>query len=134
MPLVRIDHPAGADAQAISLGVHRAMVATFNVPEDDFFQIISEHRQRSGIARPESYLGIRYSDDLVVVQITCNDTRGTDQKKALYAAIADNLSRDAGLRKEDILISLVEVKAENWSFGNGKAQYAKSQAEKAGRT
>jgi 4-oxalocrotonate tautomerase len=47
-----------------------------------------------------------------------------DQKKALYAAIADNLSRDPGLRREDIFINLIEVKKENWSFGAGEAQYA----------
>jgi 4-oxalocrotonate tautomerase len=47
-----------------------------------------------------------------------------EQKKSLYAAIADRLSKKPGLRREDILVSLVEVKKENWSFGNGVAQYA----------
>jgi len=124
MPLVRIDHPVGADAQAIGRGVHRALVSTFNVPEDDLFQVVSERAPGSGLIRPESYLGVRYSDGFTVIQITCNDTRTPEQKKALYAAVAENLSLDAGLRREDILVSLVEVKRENWSFGNGEAQYA----------
>jgi phenylpyruvate tautomerase PptA (4-oxalocrotonate tautomerase family) len=124
MPLVRISHPTGANASAISQGVHRAMVTTFNVPEDDFFQIVTEHVPASGLMRPDKYLGIAYSDEFTIVQITANDMRTLEQKKALYAAIAKNLSRDAGLRREDILISLIEVKEENWSFGNGEAQYA----------
>ena len=124
MPLVRIDCPEGADTQAISAGVHRAMVETFNVPQDDLFQIVATHRAAGEIVRPENYLGIAYSPGFTMIQITCNDTRTVEQKKALYAAIADNLARDAGMRREDILISLVEVKKENWSFGNGVAQYA----------
>ena len=124
MPLVRIDHPAGRDGAAIGRAVHAAMTETFNVPEDDLFQVVTEHAPGRGLVRPESYLGIRYSEGFTVVQITCNDTRTVEQKKALYRAIADNLHRDAGLRREDVLVQLVEVRKENWSFGNGEAQYA----------
>jgi phenylpyruvate tautomerase PptA (4-oxalocrotonate tautomerase family) len=127
MPLVRINHPAGKSKDfltAVSQGIYRAMRDTFDVPRDDLFQVLSESSPGTRVVRPEQYLGIRYSDDLTFIQITCNDTRTPEQKKAFYAAIADNLSRDAGLRREDILISLVEVKKENWSFGNGLAQYA----------
>jgi len=127
MPLVRIDHAAGKPAAyraTISQGVHDATLATFNVPTDDRFQIVSEHAPRTAIVHPPSYLGIAYSDDLTIIQITCNDTRTLDQKKALFAAIADNLAASPGLGREDILVSLVEVKKENWSFGNGIAKYA----------
>ncbi len=127
MPLVRIDHSAGQPASfrtAISRGVHEAMVRTFNVPDDDHFQIIGEHAPGSAIVHAQSYLGIEYSDELVIIQITCNDTRTIDQKKALFAAIADNLAQEPGLRPQDVVINLVEVKKENWSFGNGVAQYA----------
>jgi phenylpyruvate tautomerase PptA (4-oxalocrotonate tautomerase family) len=127
MPLVRINHPAGKPAafrSAISRGVYQAMLDSFSVPVDDHFQVLSENGPGSEMVRPQQYLGIKYSDDLTFIQITCNDTRTVEQKKALYAAIADNLSRDPGLRREDILINLVEVKKENWSFGNGVAQYA----------
>jgi 4-oxalocrotonate tautomerase len=126
MPLVRIDHPSGKPAPyraALSEGVYEAMRSTFAVPEDDRFLVLSEH-SNSEIIHSDSYLGIPYSNDLVVIQITCNDTRSLEQKRALYAAIADRLSNNPGLRREDILISLVEVKKENWSFGNGVAQYA----------
>lgn len=126
MPLVRINFPDGKKAayrDAISKGIYAAMRATFNVPEDDNFQVIGEH-SGSSIVHPSSYLGIEYSSDFVVVQITCNEGRSLEQKKALYAAIADNLAIDPGLRREDILVNLVEVRKENWSFGNGIAQYA----------
>jgi 4-oxalocrotonate tautomerase len=127
MPLVRIDHAAGksvAYRAAVSKGVHDAMLAAFNVPTEDRFQIISEHAAGTEIVRPPSYLGVEYSDDLTVIQITSNDTRSLDQKKALFAAIADNLAANPGLRRQDVLVSLVGVKQENWSFGNGIAQYA----------
>lgn len=127
MPLVRIDHVAGKPASfraAISQGIQNAMMATFNVKEDDRFQVISEHAPGTAIVHAPRYVGIEYSDELTIVQITCNDTRTVDQKKALFAAIADNLAANPGLRREDIVVSLVEVKAENWSFGNGIAQYA----------
>ncbi len=124
--LVRIDLAAGKPADyraAILQGVYEAMLATFDVPKDDRFQVFSEHPGHS-IVRPDSYLGIRYSDDLTIIQITCNEGRTLDQKKALFAAIADKLASNPGLRREDIFVSLVEVKKENWSFGNGVAQYA----------
>jgi 4-oxalocrotonate tautomerase len=127
MPLVRIDHPAGKPAAfraAISRGVYQAMLDAFNVPVDDHFQVLGESGPGTQIVRPPQYLGIVYSDNLTFIQITCNEGRSVEQKKALYAAIADNLVRDAGLRREDILVNLVEVKKENWSFGNGIAQYA----------
>lgn len=129
MPLVRIDHAAGRPASyraAISDGVHDALVRCFDVPDDDHFQVIGEHAGATAIVRPPSYLGITYSDELVIIQITCNDTRSLAQKKALFATIADNLATRPGLRREDVLINLVEVRKENWSFGNGQAQYATS--------
>jgi 4-oxalocrotonate tautomerase len=126
MPLVRISHPAGKPASFVaklSRGVHRAMVETFNVPEDDRFQIITAH-EASGLVGPDEFLGIAHTPDLVFVQITCADGRTVEQKKALYRAIADRLSQDTGVRHEDVIINLVETRRENWSFGNGLAPFA----------
>lgn len=127
MPLVRIDHAGSkppAYRAAISQGVHDAVTSTFNVPSDDRFQVIGEHAPGTAIVHAPSYLGIKYSDELVVIQITCNEGRTLDQKKRLFAALADKLAVSPGLRREDVIVSLVEVKKENWSFGNGIAQYA----------
>ena len=70
------------------------------------------------------YLGIRRSQGQVFIQITLNEGRTVQQKKLLYKTIAKGLNDQAGVRMEDVFISLVEVKKENWSFGNGIAQYA----------
>jgi phenylpyruvate tautomerase PptA (4-oxalocrotonate tautomerase family) len=126
MPLVRISLRAGksqAHRTAIGDAVHRAMVETINVPAQDRFQIITEH-DAAGLVYDPSYLGISRTDELVVVQITLNAGRTTEMKKALYARIAELLAASPGVRREDVLVSLVEVAKENWSFGNGVAQYA----------
>ena len=126
MPLVRIDLKRGKSAahkKAICDGIYRAMLDTFSVPKEDRFMVVTEHGDDEFIYS-DNYLDIVRSNDLVIIQITANDTRTVDQKKAFFAKIAALLSENPGLRKEDIFINLVEVKKENWSFGNGIAQYA----------
>jgi 4-oxalocrotonate tautomerase len=126
MPLVRIDLQKGKDAayrQKAGQIVYEAMVAFTGVPENDHFQIIGEHTADNFIFDPD-YLGIHRSNDLIIVQIFFNDGRSVIQKRALYQAIADGLSASLQIRPEDVFITLVEVRKENWSFGNGIAQYA----------
>ncbi|MDR5774013.1 MULTISPECIES: tautomerase family protein [unclassified Caballeronia] len=125
MPFVRIDLKKGKDAdyrQKIGLVVYEAMLSV-GVPQNDRFQVINEHEDANFMFDP-TYLGIARDDDLVIIQITWNEGRSTDQKKALYRAIAEGLSTAPGIRPENVFINLVEVKKENWSFGNGIAQYA----------
>jgi 4-oxalocrotonate tautomerase len=126
MPLVRIDLRRGKSAayrKAICDGIYRAMTETFAVPKDDRFMIVSEH-DADNFVHAESYLGIAHTDDLVIIQITANDTRTVEQKQVFFARAAALLAESPGLRKEDVFINLVECKKENWSFGNGIAQYA----------
>ena len=125
MPLVRIDLRKGKYAayrQEIGRVVYEALVSA-GVPKHDRFQVIGEYDAGNFLFDPD-YLGIHRSDDLVMIQITWNEGRTIEQKKALYKAIVDGLSATPGIRPEDVLINLVEVKKENWSFGNGVAQYA----------
>jgi 4-oxalocrotonate tautomerase len=132
MPLVRISLRAGKPPRyrrAVADGVYRAMRETFSVPEEDRFIIVSEHTGED-FSYSRNYLGIERSDDFVVVQITANNTRSIAQKKALYARVVALLKEDPGLRPEDVFINLLEVVPENWSFGNGIAQYAE-QPQKA---
>ena len=127
MPLARITIPKGKTPEyrkAISQGVHSALVETFNVPQDDLFQIITEGAPQADIVHAPSYLGIAYTDDLILIQITVTDSRTVEQKKHLFRRIADHLAERLGLRRQDIFINLLEVKKENWSFGMGEAQYA----------
>lgn len=124
MPLVRIDVRKGKDVayrQEIGRVVYEALVGV-GVPKDDRFQVISECDTDSFLFDPD-HIGIHRTNDLVIIQITWNEGRNPEQKKALYKAIADGLHSAVGLRREDVFVSLVEVKKENWSFGNGIAQF-----------
>jgi 4-oxalocrotonate tautomerase len=126
MPLVRVSLRQGKSAdykRAIADGIYRAMLETFDVPNEDRFVVVSEHAE-SELQFSRTYLDIARSDDLVIIQITANNTRSVEQKTALFARIAELLSEAPGLRKQDVFINLVEVAKENWSFGNGIAQYA----------
>ena len=128
MPLVRIAFRAGKSPQyrqAVANEVHRALVDAAAVPELDRFQILTEHASGDLIYDP-NYLDIKRTDDIVMIQITLNQ-RTQQVKVALYKAIADRLAKNPGMRPEDVLISLVPVSPEDWSFGNGKAQYVKSE-------
>jgi 4-oxalocrotonate tautomerase len=126
MPLARIDLPAGKPAdyrRAVADVVYEAMIATLNAPKNDRFQVISEHTRETLIIDP-TYLDIERSADALIIQLTLNEGRTVEVKKAFYKAVADGLHERVGLRREDVFINLVEVKKENWSFGNGIAQYA----------
>jgi 4-oxalocrotonate tautomerase len=126
MPLARIELAQGKSVEyrkTIGEVVYDAMVETLKVPKDDRFQIIAEHAADNFIVDP-SYLGIQRSKDCVIVQVTLNEGRTVDQKRAFYKAVATGLQQRLNLRPQDVLINLVDVKKENWSFGNGEAQYA----------
>ena len=127
MPLVRISLRAGKSEQyrrALADGVHQAMVEAIDAPAQDRFQIITEHSANDLIYDP-TYLGIERSDDIVMVQITLSAGRKPGQKKKLFQRIAEILAKNPGLRAQDLMINLVETAWENWSFGNGEAQYTK---------
>ena len=126
MPLDRISFINGKPSRFRKTDrtiVYQAMRDTISVPEHDHFQVISGHEPHELIC-DRNYLGVSRSDGIVVIQITLNEGRTVELKKALYQAIADRLHTGLDIRREDVFISLVEVKKENWSFGNGLAQYA----------
>ena len=126
MPLVRIDLLEGKspdDLASIGEVVYEAMRATLNVPASDRFQIVNPHTPGT-LFIDENYLGIQRSSGCVLIQVTLNAGRSMELKKNFYRAVADGLHARLGMRKEDVFINLVEVAKENWSFGNGEAQYA----------
>ncbi|MGZ3240959.1 MAG: tautomerase family protein [Burkholderiaceae bacterium] len=130
MPLTHISLRRGKPAayrKAILDGLYLAMHETFDVPKDDHFMTITEHDE-DDFDYSKSYLGVARSDDLVFIQLTVNNTRTLEQKKALYRRIVELLTDRPGLRSEDIFINLVEVLPENWSLGNGIAHYAPQEA------
>src|SRR4051794_25076020 len=128
MPLVRVSLRKGKSddyKRAIGDGVYQALRETFTVPDEDRFVAVSEHSE-SEFQFSKTYMDIARTDDLVILQITVSNTRTIGQKKALFARIVELLAQNPGLRNEDVFINLLEVAKENWSFGNGVAQYAEA--------
>jgi 4-oxalocrotonate tautomerase len=126
MPLVRIDLLQGKLPEyGIQVGqiVYQALSDVMNAPKDDLFQVITEH-STAGLQFDRNYLGVHRSDDCIFIQITLNSGRTIEMKRRFYKAVADGLHETLKLRREDVFINLVEVPKENWSFGNGEAQYA----------
>jgi phenylpyruvate tautomerase PptA (4-oxalocrotonate tautomerase family) len=126
MPFVRITLARGRsveDRRALAESVHQALVETAGIPADDFFCAVHEVPPEDFRYDP-SYLGISRSGELVIIQITLNAGRTPEIKRALYARIAEKVGQRPGLRHEDVLVNLVEVPRENWSFGNGVMTYS----------
>jgi len=126
MPLVQIHLRQGKPAEfrrKVGEIVYQTMLEIINVPPKDNFQIITEHDKDSLIYDSE-YLNIQRTDGIIMIQITLNEGRTLERKKAFYKQLAERLHTELGIRMEDVFINLVEVKKENWSFGNGLAQYA----------
>ena len=125
MPLVRIGLRRGKSAEykkAISDGVYTALREIFTVPENDRFMVVTD-RDEADFIHSQTYLGIEYSKDFVMLQLTVSNTRTVEQKKQLYRSIVALLGENPGIRLQDIFINLVEVDVSDWSFGNGVAQY-----------
>jgi 4-oxalocrotonate tautomerase len=125
MPLVRISLASGRtldDRRAIADGVHRALVETAGGPARDRFQVVEEVPGPDLHFSPD-YLGIARTAGVVFVQVFFSVGRSVEVKKALYAKMTENLAASPGLRREDLVINLVEVAKENWSFGNGLMAY-----------
>jgi 4-oxalocrotonate tautomerase len=125
MPLVRITVRQGRSPEqlrGLSAAVHQALVTKANVPPDDLFHVLDEVPPANLIADP-TYVGMQRTDGVVFIEITLNTGRTVEVKRALYADIAARLE-PLGVRPDDVLVNLVEVSKENWSFGRGIATYA----------
>jgi 4-oxalocrotonate tautomerase len=127
MPITRIAIRKGKSAgykEAILDGIYAAQLEAVHLSEGDRFMALSEH-EASEFAYGANFLGIKRTDDLVQIQVFWAPGKGVDLKKAMYKKIVEYLGRNPGVRAEDILISVFESPAENWSFGNGETQFFK---------
>jgi phenylpyruvate tautomerase PptA (4-oxalocrotonate tautomerase family) len=127
MPLARIDLSKDAPPERIrvvSEAIYRAMVEVANVPLHDKFQVVTRHAPDEIIYPEEGYLGLNYTRDLIIIQVTWVSGRTVDVKKKFFRRIADEIHEKAHVRKEDIWINLVDTNREDWSFGDGEMQYA----------
>ncbi|QSX75254.1 tautomerase family protein [Lysobacter arenosi] len=126
MPLVRVDLMEGKDdawLQGIGDVIHAAIEDVLKAPKDDRFQVFTRH-PRGELSIDRTYMGIERSDDCILIQVTISQGRSVETKQAFYRAVADGLHARLGMRTQDVFINLVEVVKENWSFGDGIAQYA----------
>ncbi|MDQ0572196.1 4-oxalocrotonate tautomerase [Variovorax paradoxus] len=125
MPIIHISMRAGkpeAYRQAIFDSLYRALRDALNVPHDDQFMTITEH-DAANFRYGEAF-GVARSDDLLYIQITVFNTRTAQQKKALFQRIAQLLADNPGIRPEDVFVTIADAPKENWSVGQGLAQFA----------
>jgi 4-oxalocrotonate tautomerase len=124
MPVTRIairDGKTSEYKQALMDEIYEAMRETVAIKDGDRFMAITEHGQDAFAFGP--FLGIERSDELVQIQIFWAPGKATDDKLAMYRRIVERLGDNPGVRAEDVLISVTETAAENWSFGNGETQF-----------
>jgi phenylpyruvate tautomerase PptA (4-oxalocrotonate tautomerase family) len=126
MPFVRIDALRADRAKLDGLGraVHDALVEAIGIPADDLFQVLASHDGTSGMFRYDpDYLGVHRDDGLVYIDITMRAGRTSDQKKALYARIAELAGKYAGTEPGNVFVTIHENQFADWSFGEGVGQY-----------
>jgi phenylpyruvate tautomerase PptA (4-oxalocrotonate tautomerase family) len=125
MPLIRIDVVADRRSTA-ELGelldtIHGVMVAAFEVPPRDRYQILQQH-PREHLVVEDTGLGIERSDDIVVLSVTSRP-RTSAQKVAFYGGLATQLQQRCRLKPSDLVVSITENSDTDWSFGHGRAQF-----------
>jgi len=127
MPVTRIAIREGKPPeykQALLDEIYEAMRETVAIQEGDRFMAITEHDEHAYAYG--AFLDIDRTDDLVQIQIFWAPGKAVEAKLAMYQKIVERLGARPGVRPQDILISVVETAAENWSFGNGEAQFHKT--------
>ena len=107
----------------VSKAVQDALISVLKIPPDDFFQII-HILPRSQFLHTPSFLGLKYSDDLIILEVTFISGRPKEKRLGLLKALNDGVVAAAGISPDDLMITLYEVPGENISFGRGLAQRA----------
>jgi len=127
MPVAKIHVTEGqydaARLSSVSAAVQDSLMSVLGVPPDDFFQIIQILPRKHFLHTP-SFVGMTYSDDLIVLEITFISGRPKETRLALLKALNERVVASAGISPDDLLILLYEVPGENVSFGRGLAQRA----------
>lgn len=124
MPLLRFDLVEGRSKSELKVlldAAHRAMLAAFEVPERDRYQIVHEHK-RSRLVVEDTGLGIPRTDNVVMLQVTTRP-RGRAAKERFYRLLVEELEKSCGIAPSDVMVSMVQNTDEDWSFGLGRAQF-----------
>jgi len=107
MPLVRIDISKTASRERVrDVGdaVYNAMIAVANVPNYDKFQVVTRHEPDEIIYPEEGYLGIDYTPDLIIIQVTWVGGRSTDLRLEVGRRIVDICAEVLGVPKRTVLV------------------------------
>ena len=126
MPFVRVDALGADRAKLDGLGraVHEALVDAIGIPADDLFQVLTSHDGATGMFRYDpDYLGVHRDDGVVYVDITMRAGRTDEQKKALYARLAELAGKYADTEPRNVFVTLHENQFADWSFGDVIGQY-----------
>jgi len=107
----------------VSKAVQDALINILKIPSDDFFQIIHEHPRNRFLHTP-SFLGMKYSDDFIVLEVAFISGRPKETRLALLKELNQRIVAGAGISPDDVMIQLSEAPGENFSFGQGLAQRA----------
>jgi hypothetical protein len=127
MPVAKIHVLEGQYTEArlgkVSSAIQNGLISALGIPPEDFFQII-HILPRGQFRHTPSFLGLNYSDDLIVLEITFISGRPKQKRLGLLKALNDGVVAAAGISPDDVLITLYETPGENISFGRGLAQRA----------
>jgi len=107
----------------VSKAVQDALISILQVPSEDFFQIIHV-LPRGRLLHPPSFVGMKYSDDFIVLELAFIAGRPKEARLALLKEVNARLVADAGISPDDLMIRVSEGPGENFSFGQGLAQRA----------
>jgi len=128
MPFVRIYLKKGSSIEfrrKISQSIHQSLINEFCIPENDLFHVIEEVNPEN-IVFPLQYMGIPHTDNIIFIQITAKVGRTQTIKQKLYRSIANEIYSQTHHKPDDIIITLIENREEDWSFGRGEAQLVNS--------
>ena len=126
MPLVKVNLLKGRSVEekdSIAASIQAALVSTLGVPDEDRYQLFDEYDAES-FRHTSGYLGLTYTDQLLIVEITFVVGRDDELKKSLLAAINRNLVAAGVVGGDDVFVMITEVGSANVSFGRGLAQRA----------
>ena len=126
MPLVKVNLLKGRSAEAkdsIAAAIQAALVSTVDVSEENRYQLITEY-DTATFRHTSGYLGLTYSDQLLIIEITVREGDDDEHKKALLAEINRNLVAAGVVGGDDVFVLITEIGRANVSFGKGLAQRA----------
>ena len=107
----------------VSKAVQDALISILKNSSEDFFQIIHELPRNRFLHTP-SFLGMKYSDDFIVLDVAFIIGRPKETRLALLKDLNARIVAAAGISEDDVMIQLSEAPGENFSFGRGVAQRA----------